>query len=293
MDIARYISGVRLNARLAGLVLTNRLLRKDDLARGYDTAANTYDSEWLCILKPVTDQLLKILPQFPPGEIYDLGCGTGYTTLTLAKRFPGYRISGIDISFGMLTRAAHNCPTAFFIHADSLHFLSGQAAESAGGIIAAWSLGGSPDLPLEIAECRRVLKKKGSFAFIISLADSMAPVLYAFQKCMYRYPGKVTRALLPQYPKNWNALEKLLNKNSFKTVWMEEDRIDIKPDNPMRPLAWLLKTGVLAGFETVLPLRSDKAVAEYFEQELLASEIQLQHHFIAAIAQPIPDIYTL
>ena len=290
MDIAKYISGARLNVRLAGLVLTNRMLRKADLARNYDSAANTYDSEWLCILKPVTDQLLAILPQFPPGEIYDLGCGTGYTTFTLAKRFPGYHINAVDISFGMLTKASHNCPSAFLHHADSLQFLSGQAAESAGGIVAAWSLGGSPDLPLEIAECRRVLKNKGTFAFIISLADSMAPVLYAFQKCMYHYPNKVTRALLPQYPKNWTALERMLEKNSFKTVWMEEGRIDIKPNDPMRPLAWLLKTGILAGFETVLPLRTDKAVAEYFEQELLASEIPLQHHFIAAITQPVPDI---
>ena len=85
-------------------------------------------------------------------------------------------------------------------------------------------------------------------------------------------------------------LEKLLDKNLFKTIWMEEGRIDIKPDNPMCPLVWLLKTGVLAGFETVLPLRTDKAVAEYFEQELLASEIPIQHHFISAIAQPVCDV---
>lgn len=286
MDIAKYISGAKLNVRLAGLVLTNRMLRKDDMARNYDTAAKTYDSEWLGILKPVTDQLLQILPALPPGAIYDLGCGTGYTVTVLAKRFPEHRINGIDISFGMITQAARKCPNAFFIHADNLHFLSEQASESAGGIVAAWSLGGSPDLPHEIAECRRVLKNNGSFAFIISLADSMAPILYAFKKCMYRYPDKVTRALLPQYPKNWNVLGKLLDNNSFKTIWMEEGIIDIKPDNPMRPLAWLLKTGVLAGFEAVLPLRTDNAVADYFEQELLASEIPLQHHFISVIAQP-------
>jgi len=289
MNIAKYISGARLNVRLAGLVLTNQMLRKADFAHGYDTAAHTYDSEWLHILKPVTDQLLGSLPQFPPGEIHDLGCGTGYTTFTLAQRFPEHRVNAIDISFGMLTKASHNCPTAFLHHADSLQFLSQQATESAGGIVAAWSLGGSTDLPLEIAECRRVLKKGGSFAFIISLADSMTPILYAFRKCMYRYPDKVTRALLPQYPKDWNTLEKLLDKNSFKTVWLEEGRIDIKPGDPMHPLAWLLKTGILAGFETVLPLRTDKTVAEYFEQELLASEIPLQHHFIAAITQPVPD----
>lgn len=286
MDIDKYISGAKLNVRLAGLVLTNRMLRKDDLARNYDTAASTYDSEWLGILKPVTDQLLQALPQLPPGEIYDLGCGTGYTVIALARRFPEHRINGVDISFGMITRAARKCPDAFFIHADNLHFLSGRAAASACGVIAAWSLGGSPNLPREIAECRRVLKNQGSFAFIISMADAMAPALYAFQKCMYRYPDKVARAVLPQYPKNRDALEKLLNRNSFKTVWMEEGRIDIKPGDPLHPLEWLLKTGVLAGFEAILPLRTDKAVAEYFEQEFLASEIPLQHHFIAAIAQP-------
>ena len=136
MDIAKYISGAKLNVRLAGLVLANRMLRKDDLARNYDAAAHTYDSEWLGILKPVTDQLLQTLPPLPSGEIYDLGCGTGYTVIALAERFPEHRINGIDISFGMITQAARKCPGAFFIHADNLHFLSEQAAESAGGIVA-------------------------------------------------------------------------------------------------------------------------------------------------------------
>lgn len=286
MDFTKYISAARLNARLAGLVLINRKFRHDDLARGYDSASNTYDAEWLYALKPVTDQLLQILPQFPPGEIYDLGCGTGYTTLTLAKRFQNYRINGIDLSLGMLTKAAQNCHCAFFHHADNLSFLSEQAAESAGGIVAAWSLGSSADLPDVLAECRRVLKKKGSLAFIINLADSMAPVSNAFTKCMHRFPKKVSRALLPQYPKNWSVLENMLKKNSLKTVWLEEGIIDIRPRDPMRPLNWLLKTGVLAALEAALPLRTDKETAEYFEQELLASEIPLQHHFIAAIVQP-------
>ncbi|MHB9139971.1 MAG: class I SAM-dependent DNA methyltransferase [Victivallaceae bacterium] len=286
MDLAKYISAARLNARLAGLVLTNRTFRHSDLAQGYDYVSNTYDAELLYALKPVTDQLLKILPQFPPGEIYDLGCGTGYTTIALARRFPECRINGVDVSLGMLTKAAQNCHCAFFHHADNLSFLSEQAAESAGGIVAAWSLGSSSDLPDVFAECRRVVRKKGSFAFIINLADSMAPVSNAFIKCMHRFPGKVSKALLPQYPKNWSVLENLLEKNSMKTVWLEDGTIDIKPRDPMRPLNWLLKTGVLAGIEAVLPLRTDKEIAEYFEQELLVSELPLQHHFIAAIAQP-------
>ena len=286
MDLTKYISVARLNARLAGLVLTNRTFRHSDLARGYDSVSNTYDIEWLYALKPVTDQLLKILPQFPAGEIYDLGCGTGYTTMALARRFPEHRINGIDVSLGMLTKAAQSCHCAFFHHADNLSFLSEQASESAAGIVATWSLGSSSDLPDIFAECRRALKKKGSFAFIINLSDSMAPVSNAFVKCMHRFPGKVSKALLPQYPKKWDIVENLLEKNSLKTVWMEEGKIDIKPRDPMRPLNWLLKTGVLAGIEAVLQLRTDKEIAEYFEQELLASEIPLQHHFIAAITQP-------
>ncbi|GAA5532524.1 methyltransferase domain-containing protein [Deinococcus aluminii] len=53
---------------------------------------------------PVRD-LLAMLPDLPYREIVDLGCGTGEHTRTLAERFPGARVLGLDSSAEMLAKA--------------------------------------------------------------------------------------------------------------------------------------------------------------------------------------------
>ena len=56
------------------------------------------------------DFLLEELSLQPGGSILDVGCGTGRHALELAKR--GYVVTGIDLSSGMLARAAEAAKTA-------------------------------------------------------------------------------------------------------------------------------------------------------------------------------------
>jgi trans-aconitate 2-methyltransferase len=53
-----------------------------------------------------------------PCRIVDLGCGPGTSTRLLANRFPGARITAVDISEPMLAVAAKRAPTAEFVLAD-------------------------------------------------------------------------------------------------------------------------------------------------------------------------------
>lgn len=53
---------------------------------------------------PEVDFLLEELSLPPGGSILDVGCGTGRHAVELAKR--GYAVTGIDLSSGMLARAA-------------------------------------------------------------------------------------------------------------------------------------------------------------------------------------------
>src|SRR5205085_11178373 len=49
------------------------------------------------------DFLLEVLELAPGASILDIGCGTGRHSIELAKR--GYRVTGVDISSGMLAEA--------------------------------------------------------------------------------------------------------------------------------------------------------------------------------------------
>lgn len=55
-------------------------------------------------LRPALD-LLAAVPDLPPGDLVDLGCGTGVMGEALKARFPGRRLHGVDASPAMLEKA--------------------------------------------------------------------------------------------------------------------------------------------------------------------------------------------
>lgn len=57
-------------------------------------------------LRPALDLLAQV-PQLPPGDVIDLGCGAGAVGPALAARFkPDHRLIGVDASGAMLEKAA-------------------------------------------------------------------------------------------------------------------------------------------------------------------------------------------
>jgi len=50
--------------------------------------------------------LLAAIPPLDPGQIVDLGCGTGYLTRQLGQNFPRARVTGVDNDRAMLAKAA-------------------------------------------------------------------------------------------------------------------------------------------------------------------------------------------
>ena len=63
--------------------------------------------------RPFFDLIARVGAQ-TPRAVTDLGCGSGELTLTLAERWPGTRLSGIDSSPEMIAKAvAHRGPATF------------------------------------------------------------------------------------------------------------------------------------------------------------------------------------
>lgn len=75
-------------------------------------------------LKPYEDLLLEAVPAGHEGRVLDVGCGTGGTTVAVARRLgPGGQCVGVDISAPMITaareRAERAAAPASFICADA------------------------------------------------------------------------------------------------------------------------------------------------------------------------------
>lgn len=79
------------------------------------------------------DFILKLYPLSPGSTILDVGCGTGRHSIELARR--GYRVTGLDISRGMLDVARRNAAAAGvdveWIRADATDFELSKKFEAA------------------------------------------------------------------------------------------------------------------------------------------------------------------
>ena len=274
---------LRLNLRMGKLALNNRWLGQKDYAASYDRLASSYDREWLTQLQPVTEQLLEHLPELACKRIFDLGCGTGYATANLRKKYPAATITGVDISGGMLVAAKFRCPEAEFKQDDLLDFLKKQTAGETDLIVSAWAIGYSRPAAV-IAECARTLRPGGAFCFVVNYFDTLKPVFNAFRYCMQYYPERINLALWPRFPRNRQDLETPLRDSGFTPEWTDEGNIPIAPpDGNPANLEWLLQTGVLAGFDQVMPLRDDPELAELFNRKLVEQPEPICHHYYAGI----------
>ena len=72
--------------------------------------------------RPARD-LLAVIPHFfQPKTVYDLGCGTGNSTILLKERWPNASVIGLDTSSAMLEKANANYPGITFIKQDIAQF---------------------------------------------------------------------------------------------------------------------------------------------------------------------------
>jgi ubiquinone/menaquinone biosynthesis C-methylase UbiE len=258
------------------------------VAESYDRVAPYYDEAWLQQLRPVTDKLLSFLPDCLPGRIIDLGCGTGYTTQYLAERYPDHEITALDISERMLDAARQRLArykNVSFVLADMLEYLLEQTRSSVAMIVSSWAIGYSKPFAV-IRESSRVLIGGGALAFVVNYQDTLGPIFLAFRKCMARFPDKLNRIARPHFPRAWAPLAGALRKHNFNNIWHEENHMSITP--PLSgggKLPWLLRTGVLAGFDAMLPLHEEGPVSGYFERVLLEQDEPLAHHYVAVVAK--------
>ncbi len=285
--VERYVNCLRLNGRVGVLALRNRWLQGPQFADGYDRVAANYESQWLAQLRPVTDALLARLPEaLPPGDILDLGCGTGYTTAELQRRYPDRPLTALDLSAGMLDvarRRAGSSPRLTWIQEDMLAHLRRRAPRQAALIVSTWAIGYSHHRQI-LREAGRALACGGVLAFIVNYADTLRPVFHAFRLCLARFPDQMQFALWPDFPRDWDALRRPLQAAGFDIRFHADALHPVAPPAGVSCFDWLLTTGVLAGFDAVLPLREPGPVADFMREELDGLCAPLAHHHATVLA---------
>ena len=268
---------LKLNLRMINHAAHGRWLGPSDYAAGYDHLAEDYNENWLNRLSPVTERMLALLPATAE-TILDLGCGSGFTTAFLEKRYPEARITAADISQGMLEEARKVCTRARLIHRDMLEELSMAQEGEYDLIISAWALGYRRTDNV-IRACARALKKKnGVLLFVVNLRGTLPAVSYAYRRTLAQFPHLTEKALHPTFPASAETLERTMRKSGFAIAFKEEASISAQPPEAKR-LEWLLKTGILAGFDQALPLAAHPEAAAFFESELTRCHLPFDHHY--------------
>lgn len=138
-------------------VPTDTQLSELDVAEGYASWSERYDSLpnfILAVEQPAVDRLLADLP---PGRAVDAACGTGRHSANLVRH--GHDVIGVDQSPQMLERAAAKVPAAQFTVGDLEELpLPDGAADL---VLCGLALTHLPEIGRAIGEFRRVVRPGG------------------------------------------------------------------------------------------------------------------------------------
>jgi SAM-dependent methyltransferase len=121
------------------------------------------------VLRPFEELLIEAMPTEQAGHVLDVGCGTGGTTVAVARRLgPASRCVGIDISEPMITaareRAEREGTPVSFIHADAQEHVFEPAAFDA--VISRFGVMFFNDPVRAFANLRRAARDGAALRFI-------------------------------------------------------------------------------------------------------------------------------
>lgn len=142
--------------------LDHLIMNKQDIARSFSRAANTYDG-YAELQKKVGNQLLSSIPNTAT-KVLDLGCGTGFFTQKIQQQCQSAHIVGLDLAPGMVEYCnQHHSNVADWVcgDAENLPFEDNTFDVIFSSLAIQWC----HDFSRVLSEARRVLKPNGVFLF--------------------------------------------------------------------------------------------------------------------------------
>lgn len=168
--------------------MNDRVSIDKHLARmAFERAARTYD-EAAILQRQVNDHLLERFDyiNFAPKSILDVGCGTGYASFALHKRFKQAQIYSLDMAVPML-QVMRSQTNLFTRLKNKLHLLNGDAEQlpladnSVDLVYSSLTIQWVNDLDAVLSEFRRVLKPGGMILFSTFGPDTLKELRISWQ----------------------------------------------------------------------------------------------------------------
>ncbi len=100
--------------------------RKQMIQQAFDTVAPGYDHPSLAFFPQTAAQMIERLDPLPHAHLLDVCTGTGVVALAAAEKMPEGRVTGVDLSSGMLAQARtkardRGLSNIEFVHSDLAH----------------------------------------------------------------------------------------------------------------------------------------------------------------------------
>lgn len=163
------------------------MLDKARARAAFERAAATYDHAAV-LQREVAERLLERLDliRLRPARIVDVGCGTGYCTRALARRYRDAAVVGIDIAQAMLRRARGGGPWWQRVLGRRTRYACGDAeslpvADAAADMIISNLMLQWCDPARVFAEFRRVLRPGGVLMFTSFGPDTLTELRAAWR----------------------------------------------------------------------------------------------------------------
>jgi len=156
-----------------------------EMGARYDHRARLYGRFWAPVLAPAAIRLLDAIEPavaaFPTSHLLDAGTGSGALALAAARRWPQVRVTGLDISAGMLA-VAREAAAARLAQPERERLAlvegsvvdpnaAGLAPASIDAVISSFALHLVPDRAAALAGLRGVLRPGGALAFVVWAQD--------------------------------------------------------------------------------------------------------------------------
>lgn len=175
-----------------------RVTRSKELARTvYDRMSKWYDLLTGSSEQKFTEVGLQKLNVQAGEAVLEIGFGTGHSLVTLAQQAgAGGRVVGVDLSEGMLRVAServhkHGLSDRVELHCgDAVHLPFPASSFDAVFMSFVLELFDTPELPLVLQECRRVLKHTGRIV-IVSLSKQDKAAVRIYEWFHLRFPAYV------------------------------------------------------------------------------------------------------
>ncbi|WP_251359133.1 malonyl-ACP O-methyltransferase BioC [Kangiella sp. TOML190] len=155
-------------------------IEQADIANSFTKAAKSYDAAAF-FQRIAGERLLERLDFFKlqPSAILDIGCGTGYCSRLLAKRYPEAKVSGIDIAQGMVDFSRAQSSNEDYICADALSLPLAENSQDL--VFSNLTFQWIDKLDLLFKELHRVLKPNGLLLFTSLGPDTLHELKSSWQ----------------------------------------------------------------------------------------------------------------